>query len=148
MFMTDQIKQGLIEALKYVLTEKGVLAVVTLGTWIALLAMFCMLAPDVVSTWKVAQEETVKSVSAFVEIQLRHAEIMEGVQKTLSALEQSNTLSERHLMDIERRLERIEEQTRLRQSSTITPRTLPAHDHRETYIPTREEYDRATMPEP
>ncbi len=141
MFMTDQIKQGLIEALKYVLTEKGVLAVVTLGTWIALLAMFCISTPDIISTWKVAQEETTKGFVALLEVQTRQTTILEEIQRT-------SELRRAWEQRMEQRMERIEEQTRLRQSSTIHPRTLPASDHRETYIPTRKEYDRATMSDP
>ncbi len=137
MFMTDQIKNGLIEALKYVLTEKGVLAVVTLGTWLAVLVMFFTQTPDVISTWRTAQEETTKGFTTFLELQTRQTTILEEIQR-------SSELRRAWEERIEQRMERIEEQTRLRQSSTITPRTLPASDHQTLPLPMeRDYYDRA-----
>ncbi len=81
--------------------------------------------------------------------QSKLADAVCDINTTFRKLQETSEASQIWKEQMLERIEKIEQQTRFApQSSAMHPRTLPAHDHRETYTPTREEYDRATMPDP
>ena len=143
MRMTEHLKNGIIKIAESILSEKGLIGLIVFGSWIALLYMILTTTPGVVETWKLAQEETTRSIGQFLDIQERQQNVLEATHRTLEAILESNEINERHLSEIERRLERIEKQAQNRQSFVPQPQTLPATDVNPYRTPTREDYERA-----
>ncbi len=96
-------------------------------------------------TWIFALTEIRTERKLMIETQRQLADAICDINQTFRKLQETSEASQIWKEQMLERIEKIEQQTRFApQSSTITPRTLPASDHQTNPLPMeRDDYDRA-----